>query len=144
MRGRRACSLANQRGEGRAVLVTGCSSRIGRAVALYLADHGFTVFATVRKEKDAKALSKVSRNLVPICPLDLSVPAQIAAAARKVLQLVRERGLSGLYAIVNNAGGGSIAPLELLRPEALRQELETRIVGPLALMQALLSSLRAA
>lgn len=144
MRGRRTCSLANQRGKGRAVLVTGCSSGIGRAVALYLADHGFTVFATVRKEKDAKALSKVSRNLVPIYPLDLSVPAQVTAAARKVLQLVRERGLSGHYAIVNNAGGGSIAPLELLRPEALRQELERRIVGPLALMQALLSSLRAA
>ncbi|MGQ9853598.1 MAG: SDR family NAD(P)-dependent oxidoreductase [Candidatus Oleimicrobiaceae bacterium] len=144
MRGRRACSLANYQREGRAVLVTGCSSGIGRAMALHLADHRFIVFATVRKEKDAKALSQVSPNLVPICPLDLIAPTQVAAAARKVLELVHERGLRGLYAIVNNAGGGSIPPLELLRPEALRQELETRIVGLLALMQALLSSLRAA
>ncbi len=144
MRGKRACSPANDRPEGRAVLVTGCSSGIGHAIALHLADHGFIVFATVRKEKDAKALSERSPNLVPICPLDLSVPEQVAEAASKVLQLAHERDLSGLYAIVNNAGGGSIAPMELLRPEVMRQELETRIVGPLALLQALLPSLRAA
>lgn len=38
---------------GEGVLVTGCSSGIGHAIAIYLAQRGFTVFATVRKESDA-------------------------------------------------------------------------------------------
>jgi len=129
--------------EGRAVLVTGASSGIGRAVALYLANRGLTVFATVRRDKDAEALEKLSSKLVPICPLDLSIPEQVAEAAHKVLHLLGARGLDGLHGIVNNAGGGSIAPLELLQPEVLRQELETRVVGPLSMLQALLPALRA-
>ena len=42
--------------EDRAVLVTGASTGIGRACAIYLASHGFTVFAGVRKEQDAESL----------------------------------------------------------------------------------------
>ena len=38
----------------RAVLVTGASSGIGNAAALYLAEKGFMVFAGVRKEQDRK------------------------------------------------------------------------------------------
>jgi NAD(P)-dependent dehydrogenase (short-subunit alcohol dehydrogenase family) len=36
------------------ILITGCSSGIGRAIAVHLAKQGFTVFATVRKETEAK------------------------------------------------------------------------------------------
>lgn len=58
--------------EGAGVLITGCSTGIGRAVALYLADRGFLVFATVRKETDAANLRGLNQpNLIPICPLDL-------------------------------------------------------------------------
>ena len=57
--------------QGEAVLITGCSSGIGRALALYLARHGFIVFATVRKEIDAEDLRRLNEpNLIPICPLD--------------------------------------------------------------------------
>jgi NAD(P)-dependent dehydrogenase (short-subunit alcohol dehydrogenase family) len=38
------------------VLITGCSSGIGRAIAIHLAHKGFTAFATVRKEADAESL----------------------------------------------------------------------------------------
>ena len=40
----------------RSVLITGCSSGIGRTTAVYLARRGFTVFATLRKEKDRQEL----------------------------------------------------------------------------------------
>jgi NAD(P)-dependent dehydrogenase (short-subunit alcohol dehydrogenase family) len=52
------------------------------------------------------------------------------------------RGQPGLYAIVNNAGAGAVAPLEMLDPESFRGELEARLLGPVALVQALLPSLR--
>ncbi|HYA49437.1 MAG TPA: SDR family NAD(P)-dependent oxidoreductase, partial [Burkholderiales bacterium] len=71
--------------EGSAVLITGCSSGIGRAAALALAEGGFTVFATVRKEPDAAALRGLGlAGLVPVCPLDLADRQQVARAAATV------------------------------------------------------------
>jgi NAD(P)-dependent dehydrogenase (short-subunit alcohol dehydrogenase family) len=128
-----------------AVLVTGCSSGIGRATAVHLATNGFTVFAAVRKDGDADALKKLNlSNIVPICPLDLTSREHIHEAVRSIKSRVITGGLSGLFAIVNNAGGGTIGPLELIDPDKLRQELEVRIVGSLMLVQELLPIVRQA
>ena len=130
-------------GQGRGVLVTGCSSGIGRSTALFLADHGFTVFATVRREADCEELKSQGKpGLVPLHPLDLRKLEHIGPIAAKVEEELSSRGQPGLYAIVNNAGAGSVAPLELLDLEAFRSELEARLLGPVALAQALLPSLR--
>ena len=127
------------------VLVTGCSSGIGRATAIYLAHQGYSVFATVRREADAQALRQLGEtNLLPICPLDLSRPEHISAAASAVQQELQARGIHGLYAIVNNAGGGVTAPIELMDVGTFRTELEVRLLGPIALLQACLPLIRAA
>jgi NAD(P)-dependent dehydrogenase (short-subunit alcohol dehydrogenase family) len=130
---------------GKAVLVTGCSSGIGRATALHLARRGFTVFAGVRKEQDANALRALGEpNLVPLCPLDLTRLDQIQEAAEFLATELDARGIDGLYAIVNNAGAGGIAPIELMDIEGLRAELEARLIGPVALLQACLPLIRQA
>ena len=136
--------LTNQQaGAGRGVLVTGCSSGIGRAIALHLARRGFTVFATVRREADRAALAELEDpNLVPVCPLDLTRPADIPPLVDRIEAELARRGQAGLYALVNNAGGGGVAPVELMDTEAFRVELETRLSGPVALVQALLPLLR--
>ena len=127
------------------MLVTGCSSGIGRATAVYLAHVGFTVFATVRREADAAALRGLGEpGLVPVCPVDLSHPEHIAAVVHFLTEELRRRRQPGLYAIVNNAGGGMTAPIELMDLARFRTEVETRILGPVALLQALLPSLRQA
>src|SRR5689334_14790012 len=91
----------------RAVLVTGCSSGIGRATAEYLAGNGFLVFATVRKAADAESLRGLKQpNLVPVCPVDLSKVEDIAAAVEIITAELQKRGIDGLFAIVNNAGAG--------------------------------------
>jgi len=127
----------------RAALVTGCSSGIGYATAVRLARGGFTVFATVRKEADAERLRRLGEpDLVPVCPLDLACPGHIAPAVDAVAREIRARGLDGLYALVNNAGAGGVAPIELIGLDTLRAEVEARIVGPVALLQALLPLLR--
>src|SRR4030042_6445290 len=57
---------------GESVLITGCSSGIGQATALYLASHGFHVLAAVRREPDAERLRGFQlSSLEPTCPLDL-------------------------------------------------------------------------
>jgi NAD(P)-dependent dehydrogenase (short-subunit alcohol dehydrogenase family) len=134
--------ITNQ-GKGRAVLVTGCSSGIGRATAVQLADAEYTVFATVRKESDCRELASLGKpGLVPLFPLDLRMVEHIPPLVQRINEELTSRGLAGLSAIVNVAGGGGFAPLELVDIEEFRGELETRLVGPVALAQALLPSLR--
>jgi NAD(P)-dependent dehydrogenase (short-subunit alcohol dehydrogenase family) len=137
---------------GRAVVITGCSSGIGRATALHLASGGYTVFATVRRDEDAASLREAAgapapgeelrSNLIPVCPLDLTHAEEIAVAVKVIERELEKRDFIGLYAVINNAGGGGIAPVELIDTAVLRRELEARLVGPVALLQGLLPHLR--
>lgn len=132
-------------GAGRGVLVTGCSSGIGRAVALHLADHGFTVFATVRTESARADLAGLGKSgLVVVSPFDLRRREHLPPLVKTIEGTLASRGQPGLFAIVNSAGGGAIAPLELMDLDLYQAELEARLVGPVALAQALLPSLRRA
>jgi len=57
---------------------------------------------------------------------------------------LRHRELEGLYGLINNAGGGSIAPIELLDLDRFHTELQARVLGPVALLQSFLPLLREA
>jgi hypothetical protein len=92
---------------GESVLITGCSSGIGRQTALALAGRGFTVFATVRREADADSLRGLNMpGLVPVCPVDLADQEDASQTAAFVAHELARRGKEGLYALVNNAGAG--------------------------------------
>jgi NAD(P)-dependent dehydrogenase (short-subunit alcohol dehydrogenase family) len=127
----------------KAVLITGCSSGIGRATALELAGRGLTVFATVRKESDAQALNAFGLpTLIPVWPVDLTRREDISRAVAQVSTELERRGLDGLYGLIHNAGGGFIAPLELFDLDRFQAELATRLVAPVALTQACLPLIR--
>ncbi|HTX89788.1 MAG TPA: SDR family NAD(P)-dependent oxidoreductase [Anaerolineales bacterium] len=131
--------------DDKAVLVTGCSSGIGRQTALTLAKHGLVVFATVRKEADAENLRNLSLpNLVPLCPLDLTNPEHISNISKLVAKELDRRGMNGLYALINNAGGGSPSPLELMELDQFRTELQARVWGSVAMIQTFLPFIRQA
>lgn len=125
-----------------AVVVTGASTGIGRAVALRLVERSYTVFAGVRKEADGEALREAAgagkERLIPII-LDVTDAAQIAAAATQVAAAVGGAGLSGL---VNNAGIAVTGPLEFIPIEQFRQQLEVNVTGQVAVAQAFLPLLR--
>jgi NAD(P)-dependent dehydrogenase (short-subunit alcohol dehydrogenase family) len=130
---------------GKAVLVTGCSSGIGRQTAVTLAKRGFVVFATVRKESDAEGLRTLGiPGLVPISSLDLSDLSQISSAAERIVDELARRRMIGLFALVNNAGGGAPAPVELMDLRKFEIELRARVLGSVALVQAFLPSIRRA
>jgi NAD(P)-dependent dehydrogenase (short-subunit alcohol dehydrogenase family) len=127
----------------KAVVVTGSSSGIGRAVALHLAQHDFTVFATMRNPADSKRMDDLHKaSLIPIANVDLAQGDQIQAAVNTIKSTLQSMGLDGLYAIINNAGGGAIAPLELLNMDIMERELKTRVIGPARLVQLLLPEIR--
>jgi len=121
------------------VVITGASTGIGLACALYLDRQGFTVFAGVRKQADADTLrQKGSERLTPIF-IDVTQPDTIATAAQTVADAVGSTGLTGL---VNNAGIAVAGPLEFLPINELRNQLEVNVVGQVAVTQAFLELIR--
>jgi NAD(P)-dependent dehydrogenase (short-subunit alcohol dehydrogenase family) len=139
-------STTNQDNDSKkSVLVTGCSSGIGQATAIMLARRGCTVFATVRKDADAERLRKLGLpTLIPLCPVDLTNRDHINHAAAAVAEELRLRGHHNLDALINNAGGGSPAPIELMDLDEFHRELQARVLGSVALVQAVLPLLRQA
>jgi NAD(P)-dependent dehydrogenase (short-subunit alcohol dehydrogenase family) len=115
------------------VIVTGASSGIGEAIALHLREGGFSVLAGVRRDEDAERLS--TRGLTPI-RLDVTDPEQLAAARAEV----GDRPLAGL---VNNAGILRGGPLEFVKLDDLREQLEVNVIGQVAVTQAFIDGLRA-
>jgi NAD(P)-dependent dehydrogenase (short-subunit alcohol dehydrogenase family) len=119
-------------------VVTGASSGIGRATALRLAAAGQHVFAGVRTERAGRALVEAARGgLVTPLLLDVTDAEQVATAARQV-----GAHTGRLDGLVNNAGVGLAAPVELLPLDAFRDHLEVNVTGQLAVTQAFLPLLR--
>lgn len=118
-------------------MVTGTSSGIGAATAKLLGSAGFTVFAGVRNDGDAREAASLHRNVRPV-RLDVTDAGAIAAAA----QLVSASGIP-LAGVVNNAGIAVAGPLEFLPLDELRKQFEVNVIGALAVTQAYLPALRA-
>jgi NAD(P)-dependent dehydrogenase (short-subunit alcohol dehydrogenase family) len=125
----------------KSVVITGASTGIGRATALHLDAGGWRVFAGVRKEADAESLRvEGSERLTPLM-LDVTDPAQIAAAAERV---AGEVGAAGLDGLVNNAGIAVPGPLEALPIDDFRRQVDVNLTAHVAVTQAMLPAIRSA
>lgn len=117
-----------------AVLVTGCSSGIGRSVARRLAGHGWTVYATARRPE---TISELAAHGCRLLQLDVCDPE----SARRAIEAVEEKeGAVGV--LVNNAGYGLEGAVEEIPIDEARVELETNFVGPARLIQLVLPGMR--
>jgi NAD(P)-dependent dehydrogenase (short-subunit alcohol dehydrogenase family) len=119
------------------VLVTGCSSGIGRAALTVLAGRGYRVIASARRPGDADALQAQGWETLL---LDLADPDSVAEAANDLLHLTGRR----VYGLFNNGGYGQPGALEDLSREALRAQFETNVFGWHDLTCRLLPVMRAA
>lgn len=108
--------------QGCRVLITGCSSGIGRACALGLAARGYRVVASARRAEDVAALA---RDGLPAVRLDLSDTASIAEGLEATLALTDGR----LDALFNNGAFGLPGAVEDLPTQALRAQFETNLFG---------------
>ena len=119
------------------VLVTGCSSGIGRRIAILLARQEVRVLAGVRREADAVSLQSESDLIEPVI-LDVTDRESVDRVARDV----RQRFPEGIDGLVNNAGIVVAGPLELVDVELWRDQYEVNVFGLVRLTQSLLPSLR--
>jgi NAD(P)-dependent dehydrogenase (short-subunit alcohol dehydrogenase family) len=119
----------------KAVLVTGCSSGIGRATAEGLANGGWTVYATARRLDSIADLGEQGCRLLQ---LDVCDEGSMQAAVDAV---VSAEGAVGV--LINNAGYSQSGTIEEVPLEAVRRQFETNVFGLVRLTQLALPGMRA-
>jgi NAD(P)-dependent dehydrogenase (short-subunit alcohol dehydrogenase family) len=116
------------------VLVTGAARGIGRSITEHLVHRDWDVIAGVRTPADAEAIAGVDPRRVTPVLLDVTDDEHVAGLAAK---------LPGrLDGIVNNAGIVVNGPMEVVTSADWRKQLETNVIGQLAVTRAVLPKLR--
>jgi NAD(P)-dependent dehydrogenase (short-subunit alcohol dehydrogenase family) len=124
------------------VLITGCSSGIGRTTARRFARSGYHVYASMRRPQagaELRAEAAAQGWMLSTPALDVTSDTSVEAA---VAMLLAETG-NRLDVLVNNAGYYCYGPLEETSPDELRAQLETNVVGVLRVTRAVLPTMRA-
>jgi NAD(P)-dependent dehydrogenase (short-subunit alcohol dehydrogenase family) len=118
----------------RAVLITGCSTGIGRATAAYLAEKGWTVYATARR---VEALADLEAKGCRTLALDVTDEASRTAAVAAV-----EEAEGAVGVLINNAGYSQSGAVESVPDERVRAQFDTNVFGLLAMCRAVLPKMR--
>ncbi len=119
----------------RAVLITGCSTGIGRATAQHLAANAkWTVYATARRPE---TLAELRADGCRTLALDVTDEVSMRAAVEAVES---EHGAVG--ALVNNAGYGLEGAAETTPMDEVRRQFETNVFGLIRMCQLVLPRMR--
>lgn len=120
----------------KAVLITGCSTGIGRETARHLAGLGpYTVYATARK---VETLADLEAARCRTLALDVCDEDSMSAAVAAV-----EEAEGAVWALVNNAGYSQSGAVESIPLESVRRQFETNVFGLLDTVYAVLPHVRA-
>jgi NAD(P)-dependent dehydrogenase (short-subunit alcohol dehydrogenase family) len=118
--------------------ITGCSTGLGRALAAAVLDRGWNAVVTARDPRSVADLVEGSPGTALALALDVTDPAQVAAAVAAA-----EERFGGVDVLVNNAGYGYRAALEEGEDADVQRLFATNVLGPVALTKAVLPGMRA-
>jgi len=116
------------------VLITGCSTGIGKATARHLAGRGWTVYATARRLSDVSDLAAAGCRTLA---LDVTDEASMVAAVRTI-----EDAEGAVGVLVNNAGYSQSGAIESVSLERVRRQFETNVFGTVRMTQLVLPAMR--
>ncbi|EMA53166.1 SDR family oxidoreductase [Halococcus salifodinae] len=116
------------------VLITGCSSGIGRATAEAFRDEEWTVYATARDEKDLSALAQSG---CETAALDITDDEAVTAVIDRIVD-----DTGRIDCLVNNAGYGQFGPIEDVPIGLVRDQFDANVYGPHRLTRAVLPHMR--
>src|ERR1700730_12021582 len=111
------------------ILITGCSSGLGRATSEMLSDRGHYVIGTARRMDALENLAVADRYLV-----DVTDEASISSTIRQC---------GPVDVLINNAGVNLVGPIELTPIAEVARLFDTNLLGALRMMQAVLPQMRA-
>lgn len=123
--------------KNKVVLITGCSSGIGRHAAFALKQRGYRVFASARKQENVNELIEQGLESVQ---LDLANSASIQQA----VDIVLDRTDGKVYGLFNNGAYGQPGAVEDLSRDVLRQQFEVNLFGTQELSNLLIPYMREA
>jgi NAD(P)-dependent dehydrogenase (short-subunit alcohol dehydrogenase family) len=126
--------MSETNGPSKVVLVTGCSSGIGRATAEHLARQGWNVYASARRIESIQPLAEAGCKLVE---LDVCEEASMRAAVEQV-----EQAEGAVGVLVNNAGYSQSGAVEDVPMELVQRQFETNVFGLLRMCQLVLPGMR--
>jgi NAD(P)-dependent dehydrogenase (short-subunit alcohol dehydrogenase family) len=118
----------------KAVLITGCSTGIGRATAEWLAGRGWTVYATARRRE---AIADLEQKGCRLLELDVCDEQSMRAAVAAV-----EQAEGAVGVLVNNAGYSQSGAIETVPMESVRRQFETNVFGLMRMCQLVLPGMR--
>jgi short-subunit dehydrogenase len=118
----------------KAVLITGCSTGIGRATAEHLAGRGWKVYATARR---VDTIADLTGRSCKTLALDVCSEESMRAAVAAV-----EQAEGAVGVLVNNAGYGQEGVVEEVPMEVVRRQFETNFFGLTRLTQLVLPGMR--
>jgi NAD(P)-dependent dehydrogenase (short-subunit alcohol dehydrogenase family) len=116
------------------VLITGASSGSGAAAVERFLANGWNVAATMRAP-EIGALSQ--SDLLLETRLDVQEPDSIASAVERAVER-----FGGIDVVVNNAGCGQFGVFEAIPPEEVQRQLDVNLLGPMAVIRAVLPIMR--
>jgi NAD(P)-dependent dehydrogenase (short-subunit alcohol dehydrogenase family) len=119
------------------ILITGASSGIGRATALYFAEKGWNVAATMRDPRKADSVLKHPQ--ISLFALDVTNADSIAQAISDTLNRYKK-----IDVLLNNAGYGLFGPIEAIEGQQIQQQFATNLFGLIGVTQQILPVMRAA
>lgn len=118
--------------KGDVVLITGCSSGIGRELSRVLTDKGYIVAATARNVDTIKDLPVALK-----LPLDVTRSESITDAVHEVVTRLKKIDI-----LVNNAGYSIRGALEEINVEGMKSMFDVNVFGIISMIQAVLPEMR--
>lgn len=120
----------------RTVLLTGCSSGVGKATAEAFLEADWTVYATAADETDLAELDEAGCRTAT---LDVRKPGDSSSVVERVIE---ETGR--IDCLVNAASYAQLGPIEDLTPREVHEQFDVNVYGPHRLIRAVLPHMRAA
>jgi len=117
------------------VLITGCSSGIGKAAAIYFSNKSWNVAATMRSPEKERELLNYSK--IKLYKLDVTDPASIQKALAKVFG-----DFKTVDVLVNNAGFGVDGVFEAIDDKTIEHQFNTNVFGLMRMTRALIPHMR--
>jgi short-subunit dehydrogenase len=119
------------------ILITGASSGIGRACALYFAEKGWNVVATMRDPRKADAT--LQHPNISVLALDVTDADSIARAVAETVARYQK-----IDVLLNNAGYALFGPMEASDSGQIKQQFATNLFGLIEVTQQVIPAMRAA